>query len=301
MVNQTIEQQENVRVGIIAALALWVANAFIVPMVVWFTEFQRTEIMMLRGIVTAVAMWAIARLHGERVTLRTPGLLIALGNRCFDEALAEVGPNPPVIAFTAGPLVNILLVQRRGNRVPTYTYYCLAGLILGMAAALGPWEVQLTIKGVLLSLLVPVLVCVGFDRIGQIKGTNDYQVTFWLGLSICAVGTLVSLVRIGVPLTSQPWSVVLGAKMLGFCLVAGVGYLYCNATLFKSLRSDRASMLSAGENPIALGANGLLLSAHMSPVQWLGVAGSFSAASYAVWRSARDKRQAERARHTTSL
>lgn len=261
-------------VGAFAALLISVSAAAALPLVNVFTTLATSELMMVRGGVTALLFVLLLRKHVSTPSRRILFFsgLFSLATLCLYEGIRSWGANPTLVVGAATPIVNIAAKLLRGQSVDRRVYICLGGLLAGVAIALNPWSASFHLWGFAVSVAGTLLAGLAFEVLGGQKGVNQYNKSFWLGLVTLAVGLVVTLVNGQVPFAGEVWSPLYVLALVFFGAMGGFVYYLSIIVSVENLKTEVASTLAMAETPLVIVSAWLMLGEKFSPVQWAGVA-----------------------------
>ena len=259
--------------GIVAALGISVTAAIALPLVNVFTWLDPSELMMIRGGVTALL---IGVLMPKKISLVTReailfSVLFGTANLLLYMSIRTWGANPTIVILTMTPLVNIAAKRWRGQKVDLRVYAALIGLLVGVSIALNPWETEFSVLGCFQSISATLVIGVGFEVLSKTKNLDPYNRSFWLALIVLAIGLVAALAQGIVPFENETWSIMTVAKLTGFGLTAGFFYFLANILAFDKLKTETASTLAMGETPAVIISAGIILGEELSLIQWAGV------------------------------
>ncbi len=272
--------------GIAVALALWVTAAVVVPYVQFFPTLAPTELMVIRGGITAALIFLLFRKQVGKPSRDLLGavLIISLANWSFYQSVRILGANPTIVIFTTLPLASIVLSLIRGKKVPGRDYVSALILMIGVVLALQPWKANYTLIGLMWAVAVPALLAVGFGWFSQMTDLGKYQKGLWMSLAFVGTGLVVTLLQKGVPLANQDWSGIYLLHLVIFGVACGFIYFMTNILLYDYYKPVHASLILVGETPASLLGTYFLLGETMTIVQLLGVFIAMAASVAQVWK-----------------
>ncbi len=281
--------------GIIAALAISATAAIALPLVNIFKSMEESELMVVRGSVTAllVAIIIAVRIRNrrkynaiqKRPEDRLPlaplyklswrilafSIIFSMATLSLYAGIRAWGTSPTLVVLTTTPIVNIAAKILRRQQVNRRVYLCLTGLLLGVTIALNPWEASFDMKGFLLSIAATLLGGIGFEVLSGAKGIDPYNKSFWLAVVTAALGSGVTLHGGHLPLAQEAWSFSHAIALIGFGITGGFAYYLANIVAFEKLRTEVASTLAMAETPAVIVGAWLVLEEKLALIQWIGV------------------------------
>lgn len=259
--------------GIIAALGISLTAAIALPLVNIFTTLQPSELMMVRGIVTAAAVviFLPKRVSSPRPRVILFSFLFGMANLMLYMGVRTWGASPTIAILTTMPVVNISAARWRGDAVNGRTYLTLLALVLGVAIALNPWQTAFNTVGCAESIAATLFAGVGVEVLAGTKGVDKYDRTFWLAAVILVIGSVATLMQGIVPFEGESFTVTRVLQLVAFGMIAGFLYFLSNIYAFDKLKTETASTLAMAETPAVILSSGLILGEHLSLTQWIGV------------------------------
>lgn len=260
-------------IGVVAALGISVTAAIALPLVNVFKTMEPVELMMVRGGVTAVL---IALVLGRHIRLPSDRIiafstLFSVATLTLYTAIRAWGASPTLVVLTTTPVVNIIAKLLRGQSVDRRVFLCLAGLLLGVAIALNPWQATFDGWGFCLSVAAALFAGVGFEVLAGQKGIDPYNKSFWLAVVTVIVGLTAMLTNGQQPFVHETWSISHVLALAGFGVTGGFAYYLANIVAFEKLKTEVASTLAMAETPAVIVGAWLMLGETLTIVQWLGV------------------------------
>ncbi len=246
------------------------------PFVNIFDEFLPSELMIVRGV---VSMLIILPLSFSRITrpeshVLAFALLFSIATIPFFSAMRVWGSGLTLVVLTCTPLVQVTAKLVRGERVPLYTYFCLAVLLSGVAIALDLRSGTFSTLGLGLSVAATILVGLSFEVLGSQKNIDPYHKTFWLAMMMAIVGAVYTFLTGHFPLAGVMFLSTerMGLFVLMIGMFAGCLYFLANVIAFEHLETETASMLAMAETPMVLVGAYFILGEELNKLQWGGVA-----------------------------
>jgi drug/metabolite transporter (DMT)-like permease len=278
-------------VGVLAALGISVTAAIALPLVNVFKSMEPSELMVVRGGVTAVLIALVLTKHIGKPSKRilTFSLLFSLATLALYAGIRAWGASPTLVVLTATPVVNIAAKVVRGQSVDRRVYACLTGLLLGVMIALNPWQVDFDLWGFSLSVAGLLLAGVGFEVLAGQKGVDPYNKSFWLALVTVIVGLVTTLANGHLPFVQEVWGLPHVLALIGFGVTGGFAYYLANIVAFEKLRTEVASTLAMAETPAVIVGAWLMLGETLTLIQWIGVAVALGATAALSATEARQK------------
>lgn len=260
-------------IGILATIGISLTAAIALPLINLFKTLGPTEFMMVRGGVTAVLIAVMLTSHISRPSPRLIGfsLLFSLATLTLYAGIRAWGASPTLVVLTAMPIVNITAKRWRGGTIKASVYTCLAGLLIGVAVALNPWEAEFDLLGFLFSASATLLAGIGFEILGGREQVDPYNKTFWLASVTLIIGLVSTLPSGHLPFANEVWSVSRILMLAAFGFVGGFVYYFSYIMAFEKLEKEVASTLAMAETPAVIIGARLMLGEQMTMVQWLGV------------------------------
>lgn len=247
------------------------------PFVNVFSEFLPSELMVMRGVVSALIIlpFFFSRITRPERRVLAFAALFSIATIPFFSAMRAWGSGLTLVVLTCTPLVQVTAKLARGERVPLYTYVCLAILLSGVAIALDLHSGTFSTLGFGLSVTATVLAGLSFEVLSSQKNIDPYHKTFWLAVMMAIVGFVYTLFVTGhLPLTGVMLLDVerMGLFVLMIGMFAGCLYFLANVIAFEHLETETASMLAMAETPMVLVGAYLILGEELNKMQWGGVA-----------------------------
>lgn len=260
-------------VGVLAALGISVTAAIALPLVNVFKSMEPSELMVVRGGVTAILVALVLTRHVGKPSKRMLifSLLFSLATLALYAGIRAWGASPTLVVLATTPIVNIAAKLLRGYSVDGRVYACLAGLLLGVMIALNPWQADFDLWGFALSVAATVLAGIGFEVLAGQKGIDPYNKSFWLAVVTVAVGTLATLANGHLPFAQETWSAPHALALVGFGITGGFAYYLANIVAFEKLKTEVASTLAMAETPAVIVGAWLMLGEALTLIQWIGV------------------------------
>lgn len=260
-------------VGVLAALGISLTAAIALPLVNVFKSMEPSELMLVRGGVTAILIALVFTTHVGKPSKQifTFSLLFSLATLALYTSIRVWGASPVLVVLTTTPIVNITVKFVPGQPVAGRVYVCLAGLLLGIIIALAPWESDFDLWGFSLAAMATLFAGFGFEMLAGQKGIDAYNKSFWLAVVTVIVGLVASLANDHLPLTGEVWSVAHILALVGFGVTGGFAYYLANIMAFEKLRTEVASVLAMAETPAVIVGAWLMLGEKLSFLQWAGV------------------------------
>lgn len=259
--------------GIVAALGISLTAAIALPLVNIFTTLQPSELMMVRGTVTAaaVAIFLPKHISSPRPRVILFSFLFGIANLMLYMGVRTWGASPTIAILTTMPVVNILAARWRGDIVSSRTYLTLAALILGVTIALNPWQTAFNAAGCAESIAATLFAGVGLEVLAGTKGVDKYDRTFWLAAMILVIGSVATLMQGIVPFGGESFTMMRVLQLVAFGIIAGFLYFLSNIYAFDKLKTATASTLAMAETPAVILSSCLVLGEHLSLTQWSGI------------------------------
>lgn len=281
----------NETIGVLAALGISLTAAIALPLVNVFETMEPSELMMVRGGVTATLIASVLTRHVSKPSRYMLGfsILFSLATLTLYAGIRAWGASPTLVVLTTTPIVNIAAKIMRGQSVDARVYACLAGLLLGVMIALNPWQVTFDPEGFLLSIAATLLAGIGFEVLAGQKGIDPYNKSFWLAAVTVVVGSVATLVSGQVPFAREVWSLSHVLALMGFGVTGGFVYYLANIVAFEKLRTEVASTLAMAETPAVIVGAWLMLGETLTVIQWSGVAIALGATAALSATEARQK------------
>lgn len=167
-------------IGVLAALGISLTAAIALPLVNVFKSMEPSELMVVRGGVTAILIGLVLAKHIGKPSKRIIifSVLFSLATLALYAGIRAWGASPTLVVLTATPVVNIAAKVMRGQSVNGRVYVCLAWLLLGVVIALNPWQADFDLWGFFLSVAGLLLAGVGFEVLAGQKGIDLYNKSF---------------------------------------------------------------------------------------------------------------------------
>ncbi len=260
--------------GVIAALGISVTAAIALPLVNIFKSLQPSELMIVRGSVTAVLVGSLLSRHIRRPSaqLLKATTLFAGATLALYAGIRAWGAGPTLVILTTTPFVNIVAKSWRGEIVNSRVYASLCGLTLGVMVALNPWQTTFDLAGFLYSVTATVLSGLAFEMLGNNKGLDPYNKTFWLAIVTAVIGLVATLIGGHIPFATETWTVSRILALIGFGATGGFLYYLAIAVAFEKLKTEVASTLAMAETPAVIIGSYIILGERLTFIQWIGVA-----------------------------
>ena len=257
---------QNRRRGLIAAFFISVTAGVSLPMVNVLKMFTPAELLVVRGILTALIALIVTR-GNVRITDRSTvgvALTMPLAALGLYEGSRAWGTIPTIILITATPVVNFLISVCAGKKVYLSTVAGLAAVIGGVIVA--GWHTRFSAAGLGWSLFGAFFNGIMYEFLPRAKA-EPYQRCFWACLGIGVVGMLFSLHASWTGL-SQPLPLAL---LVLFAFVGGFLYWMSNVIAFDELPKDEASVLAQGETIAVIIGAILMAHEHLTALQLIGI------------------------------
>jgi drug/metabolite transporter (DMT)-like permease len=260
-------------VGVLAALCISVTAAIALPLVNVFKSIPPSELMVVRGMVTAILIALVLTRHVGMPSVRMMkfSILFSLATLALYAGIRAWGASPTLVVLTTTPVVNIAAKRLRGQSVDGRVYLCLGGLLLGVMIALNPWQANFDLRGFLLSVVATLLAGIGFEVLARQKGIDPYNKGFWLAVVTVVVGFLATLADGHLPFAHEAWNISHALALVSFGVTGGFLYYLANIVAFEKLKTEVASTLAMAETPAVIVGSWFMLGETLTLIQWIGV------------------------------
>lgn len=260
--------------GVIAALGISVTAAIALPLVNVFKTMQPSELMVVRGGVSAaiIAVALLSRISRPSWQMLKFSVLFASATLALYGGIRAWGVSPTLVVLSTTPVVNIAAKLWRKQTVSRRVYACLGGLIIGVVIALNPWQENFRLLGFVYSVAATILAGIGFEALAGAKGVDPYNKSFWLAVVTAILGFLTTLVSGRIPFATESWNATHVFALIGFGVTGGFLYYLANIVAFEKLKTEVASTLAMAETPAVIVGAWLMLDERMTLAQWMGVA-----------------------------
>lgn len=260
--------------GVLAALGISLTAAIALPLVNVFKSMEPSELMVVRGGVTAILIALVLTNHVSRPSKRMVAfsLLFSFATLGLYTAIRAWGASPTLVVGAATPIVNIGAKLWRRQSVDRRVYLCLAGLLLGVAVALNPWQADFNMRGFVFSVVGMLSAGIAFEVLAGQKGVDPYNKSFWLATTTAIIGLAITLASGQLPFVRETWSISHVLALVGFGVTGGFAYYFANIVAFEKLKTEVASTLAMAETPAVIVGAWLMLGEKLTLIQWIGVA-----------------------------
>lgn len=257
---------KSVTLGLLGIVGIWLSAGLALPFVNVLKVFTPEQLMVFRGVLTAVM--AFIGLRGVLGRCDRYTYLIALtlpfATLGLFEGIRHWGAGPTIIIITATPLVNLVISFFLGRRISSASVIGLV-LVLG-GVVMARWGGYFQWAGFAWTAFGTIMNGVLYEFFARAK-SSPLQKCFWACAGMAALGLVMSF--------GDSWTAVANPKLIvlliGFAFVGGFVYWIANLVAFENLPTTEASVLAQGETPaVILGAN-FMLGEHLSAPQWIGV------------------------------
>lgn len=127
--------------GLIGIFGIWLTAGLALPFVNVLNGFTVEQLMVARGLVTALLAVVLLRMRifpVDRYALLS-GLSFAGGCVGLYHGIREFGPSLTIVFFTTAPVVNFAIAWRKRRHVSLAAITSLFIMIVGVVIALRPW------------------------------------------------------------------------------------------------------------------------------------------------------------------
>lgn len=270
----------NTVLGFIGVLGVWVTAGLALPLVNRLTMLSAEQLILARGVVTAVLTLILLRgnvLGGTDYWSLLLGVCFALASLGLYRGIRTWGASRTITVVTLTPVLNFLFARGRGQPVPPAALLSLILILLGVVLALRSKDQPAKPTAGLAWSLFGVLMNALFYEFAGMTTTPPLLACFWQAMCLAVVGGLGSL------RASWAWwhkGVALKLAVVGFAIVGGLLYFLANLIAFSNLSQVVAAVLVQGETPAVILMARFLLKERLSNLQWLGVAIALLGAGY---------------------
>lgn len=265
--------------GVLVALGISVTAAIALPLVNVFRSVEPSELMVVRGGVTAVLCGVVftKRVSMPSMRMLVFSLLFSFATLALYAGIRAWGASPTLVVGTMTPVVNITAKLLRGQSVDGRVYVCLAGLLLGVMITLNPWQGTFDPLGFTWSVVGTLFAGLSFEVLTGRKGVDSYNKTFWVAIVTAVVGFGVTFSHGHLPFTEEVWNPLRLLGLLLFGAVGGFAYYLATIVAFEKLKTEVASTLAMAETPAVIVGAYFLLGETLTFTQWGGVLLAFVA------------------------
>lgn len=266
----------NTLLGLLGAIGIWLTAGLALPFVNVLQMFTPEQLMIFRGLLTA--LMALIGLRGVIGRVDRYSYLIALvlpfATLGLFKGIRSWGAGPTVIIVTTTPLINFAIAALRGKRISQASIIGMAMMLGGVLLASRGGQFQW--PGFLWSVFGTVMNGILYELFARAK-SKPLQKCFWACSGMAMLGILMSL--------RKPWPAELADPktlelLFGFALVGGFLYWLSNVIAFANLPTEDASVLAQGETPAVILMAGIMLGENLAIVQWAGVVIALCGAAY---------------------
>lgn len=271
---------QNTVIGFVGVFGVWFTAGLALPLVNRLRALSPEQLMLSRGVVTAVlAMMLLRGNVWDRVDRWSIllGVCFALASLGLYRGIRTWGASPTITVVTLTPVMNFLFAIAKGKPVPLAALLSLILILLGVLLALRSKDKLSDAKAGLAWTLFGVVMNGLFYEFASTTATPPLQACFWQATWLAVIGGLGSL-RV-----SWAWwwgSFQLKLVVVGFALVGGFLYFLANLIAFTNLSQIVAAVLVQGETPAVILMASILLGERLSRLQWLGVVIALLGAGY---------------------
>ena len=262
-------------IGFIGILGVWFGNGIALPLVNILDELKPEQLMVARGVVTAVlAFLGLIFLTGKFIQPEPKamlvGLFFALACLGLYKGVRTWGVSPTIVVVTATPVVNFLICWFQRRNVPLAAILSLCILLVGVVLAL-PWRQDKPFIWLGLTWSVFGTVMNGFFYWALHRGKEVSRLLrcFWQAVGVAVVGFMGVYGMSWSGTVTMEWGHV--ALLLVFVFTGGILYFLANILAFDNLPTEVGSVLAQGETPIVIFMSWLILGEVMVLSQWIGV------------------------------
>lgn len=265
--------KKSIPLGLLGVAGICLAQAVALPFVRSLESLQAEQLMVARGVVTALLAGFLAfLLYGSLGSLdfRTLALAVVFPLACLGlyKGIKAWGVSPVIIVVAATPLANFLFRWARGARVPPAAVLSFFLILGGVSLALRVWEIgRISLPGLLWALFGTLMNALYYEIISLPIGNAKLQLCFWQAAGVAGFGFLL--------LPSNPWTSLAPSDyllVLVFALAGGFLYFLANLVAFENLTTETASVLAQLETPAVVAGAALLVGERLSLPQWAGMA-----------------------------
>ncbi len=294
------DHQKNAAATIAAGFGIAVTAALSLPLVNIFTELSIAELMLTRGLITALSMGIMfrKRIGAPSKYLIAFSVIFAAATLALYSGIRIWGASPTLVVITLTPVVNIGYKMIRGIRVTDRVLTSFVILLIGVTVALEPWRTAFNVAGLGVSLLGAVLAGISFEVLKKGGEIDKFHRTFWLG-SVTAVAGFMMTVSVGtIPFAALERTAGHVALLVLFGLVGGTLYYLSNIVVVDKNRTEAAATIAMMETPAVVVASGGMLGEVTSGLQWSGIVLALMAGSALAFAEAKDEATRKKASST---
>jgi drug/metabolite transporter (DMT)-like permease len=261
--------------GLFGIVGIWITAGLALPFVNVLHMFTPEQLMVFRGFLTA--LMAFVALRGAVGRVDRYAYLIALtlpfATLGLFEGIRHWGAGPTIIIVTATPLVNFVIAQLIGKKVPRASVIGLVLMLGGVVMA--RWGGHFQFAGFAWTVFGTIMNGILYEWFARSK-SSSLQKCFWACTGMGVLGLTLSV--------HAPWGQIAQPKLIafviGFAFVGGFLYWLANLVAFENLPTTEASVLAQGETPAVIIGATIMLHEHLALIQWIGV----GIALYGAWQ-----------------